>query len=190
MIRYLVGFFITVGLIILLIVLIFSGGSNAPSKKVPSSGRTLESYAQTDAQVRFTIDGPINAVENHRQVQIIVDRNNAVFNLMKGYDGSVINNQSFGTTTTSYSAFLHGLEMLNFTKGDTSDKSLASENGHCPAGNRYGYDVLQNGRTIEHFWSTSCGGKGTYLGNAETTRFLFEQQIPHYRNLVSSVSDF
>jgi hypothetical protein len=190
MMRYLVGFFVTIGLIILLIVLLFSGGDSAPSKKVPNSGRTLESYAQTDAQVRFTIDGPINAVENHRQAQIIVDRNNATFNLIKGYDGSVISTQSFANTTASYSAFLHGLEMLNFTKGDTSDKSLASENGHCPTGNRYGFDLMQDGRSIEHFWATSCGGNHTYLGNVETTRFLFEQQIPHYRNLVSSVSDF
>jgi hypothetical protein len=190
MLRYLVGFFVTVGLIILLIVLLFSGGGSAPSKKVPNSGRTLESYAQTDAQVRFTIDGPINAVENHRQIQIIVDRNNAVFNLMKGYDGSVVSSQSFGNTTSSFSAFLHGLEMLNFTKGDTSDKSLTSETGHCPTGKRYGFDVIEQGRTIEHFWATSCGGKHTYLGDVETTRFLFEQQIPHYQNLVSSVSYF
>lgn len=189
MIRYLIGFFVTIGLIILLIVLLFSGGgTKAPSKKVPT-GKALSSYANTDAQVRVTLDGPINAVENHRQVQITVGRDNAVANVLQGYDGTVIETKTVANTESSYSAFLHSLELLGFTHGVTNNPSLKSEVGHCATGTRYVFEVLQQGEQIERFWATSCGGPHSYLGNISTTLSLFKQQVPEY-NKLQTINNF
>ncbi len=56
--RYFLGFFATILLILLVIILLFRGGGNKP--KVPT-GKTLASYATTDAELRLTTDGPVNA---------------------------------------------------------------------------------------------------------------------------------
>ena len=178
MLRYLIGFFITIGLVILLIVLLFSGGSSTPTKKVPSSGKTLDSYAATDAQVRITVDGPIVANQDHHQTQVTVDRNNVVVNLVRGYDNNVVTTQSFANTQASYSAFLHSLEVLEFTIGNTSDETLKSEAGHCSSGVRYIFEIIQGGHDIERLWATSCGGPHSYNGNLTGTLNLFRRQIP------------
>ncbi len=187
MLRYLIGLFVTIGLIILLIVLLFSGGNDSsPTKTVPNSSKTLSSYAGTDAQVRLTIDGPINASQDHRQVQITVDKNNTTYNQFTGYDGTVTNSQTFATGQNDYSAFLHSLELLNFTKGNASDKSLKSESGHCATGQRYIFELIQGGHDIERFWATSCNGPHSYDGNVTSTLHLFQAQVPGYNDLVYS----
>ena len=181
MLRYLIGFIITIGLVILLIVLLFSGGGGT-TKKVPTSGKALDSYASTDAEVRLTIDGPINAEQNHRQAQITVGRNSAVLNVIQGYNGTVVNQQNFANTEAGYSAFLHALELVGFTRGDTSNSGLKTEAGHCPLGRRYIFEIIQGGKAIERFWATSCNGPHTYLGNVLTTIELFQVQIPTYQS--------
>jgi hypothetical protein len=184
MLRYLVGFFVTIGLVVLLIVLLFSGGSSP--KKVTTTGQALGSYADTDAQVRLTIDGPINDDQDHNQVQITVDRNNAVFNQLQGYDGSVVKTESFPKTSASYAAFLYALEHADFTQGDTSS-SLTDERGYCPQGSRYVFEIMQDGHDIERFWATSCGGVHTYDGELTTSLILFKAQIPNYTDLADPI---
>lgn len=186
MMRYVVGFLVTIGLIILLIVLLFSGGSG-PAQKVPGSGKPLASYASTDAAVRLTIDGPINAEQNHRQIQITIDRNNSVMNVIQGYNGNVINTLSYSNTQAGYSAFLHSLQLINFTQGDTSNSALKSEAGHCAIGQRYIVQLIQNDQDIQRYWATSCNGPHTYEGNMQLTLELFQQQIPDYQSAASAV---
>ena len=183
MIRYLIGFFVTVGLVILLVILLFTGGSNTANKKVPATGKALSSYASSDAQVRLTIDGPVNANQDHRQTQYIIDRDNAVINLIQGYDGMVIDTHSYGNTEASYDTFLHALELNGFTRGKTSDASLKSETGHCADGYRYVFELVQGGRVIERLWTTSCGSVRTFEGNSQFIIDLFRSQIPGREDL-------
>ena len=183
MIRYLIGFFVTVGLVILLVILLFTGGSNTANKKVPATGKALSSYASSDAQVRLTIDGPINANQDHRQTQYVIDRDNAVINLIQGYDGMVIDTHSYGNTEASYDTFLHALELNGFTRGKTSDASLKSETGHCADGYRYVFELVQGGRVIERLWTTSCGSVRTFEGNSQFIIDLFRSQIPGREDL-------
>ncbi len=62
--RYFLGFLITILLLFMLILLLFRGGSKP---KVQVTGKALSSYATTDAEVRLTTDGPVNAEEEHQQ---------------------------------------------------------------------------------------------------------------------------
>ena len=179
MFRYLVGFGITVGLIILLVIMLFSGGDSP--KKTTTAGKPLDSYASTDAEMRLTIDGPINASEDHRQIQIIVDRDHTAVNVYKGYEQEVIQTQSFANSEAGYSAFLHSLALLNFNKGESSTK--AGEVGHCATGRRYVFELVDGSRTIERYWATSCNGPHTYAGNQLSTIQLFQRQIPHYDDI-------
>ncbi|HSW37609.1 MAG TPA: hypothetical protein VLG37_04560 [Candidatus Saccharimonadales bacterium] len=178
--RYLAGFLLTLGLLILLIVLIFNhGGGN----KVPVTQKPLVSYANTDTITRLTIDGAIVAPENHRQVQIEVGRNATTFEILQGYDGNVINKQIYPMTLSAYTNFLFALQHSGYTLGTTESK-LKDERGYCPDGRRYIYEIEDAaGKKIEHFWSTSCGGLATFKGKSSLVLDLFHAQVPNYDQL-------
>lgn len=182
MLRYIIGFFVTIGLIILLIVLLFTGG-NSDSKTVPKTGKQLSSYANTDTQVRLSIDGPIISNQEHQSVRFTVDQNNVVLDTLKGYDGAVTDTKTYANTQASYFAFLSSLQLLNFTEGKVPNADLKSEAGHCAQGQRYVFEIIQNGSDIQRYWATSCGGPHTYLGNVQSTIDLFKQQIPDYESM-------
>jgi hypothetical protein len=180
--RYFIGFLITVGLIILLIILLFSGHGKP---KVAVTSKTLDSYASTDAQVRLTIDGPVNAVSQHEQIRITVDRDDVTFENLNGYDGDVVNSQIFANTESSYDVFLHALAHGGFTKGDPNP-AARDERGYCPTGERYIFELTQDGDSLERYWATSCGSPKTYLGNLTLTLVLFQAQVPGYDSLSSN----
>ncbi|HXE10243.1 MAG TPA: hypothetical protein VN554_02345 [Verrucomicrobiae bacterium] len=181
--RYFIGLFIALGLIILLIILLLSGG-----KKPVTSGKRLVDYADTDAQVSMLIDGPVNAVSLHRQISITVDSTNVTYEALQGYDGDATDTQIFANTQSSYDAFLHALQHAGFSKGDNSP-ALKDERGYCPLGNRYIFELTQDGNTLQRYWTTSCGGNTpmSYLGSRNLTLTLFQAQVPGYSKLSQSV---
>ncbi|HMH31145.1 MAG TPA: hypothetical protein VK534_01570 [Methylomirabilota bacterium] len=180
--RYFVGFLITVGLLFLLVILLLTNAGK-PAKITP---KTLDSYASTDAVTSLTTDGPINAESLHQQIRISVDRDTVTYEQTQGYNGSVVNTQTFANNQNAYSAFLHALAHSGFTRGDTS-KALSNETGVCPLGSRYIFQLDQGDKTIQRFWATSCGNPKTYKGNLNTTLRLFQVQVPGYSDLVNNL---
>jgi hypothetical protein len=183
MMRYFVGFIIALGLIVLLIILIFSGGGKP---KVPTTSKPLDSYAFTDATAEMTVDAPVNAPELHQQVKVIVSNTSIVYEEIKGYNGQVVNLQTFGSSVNAFAAFLHALDVAGFTKGDT-DPDHADARGYCPLGDRYIFELKQDGKTIEHFWATTCRKPQTYQGDALVTAQLFRAQVPNYEDLTKDI---
>lgn len=180
--RYFIGLLVTIGLIILLIVLITHGGGSNKSK-VPASSASLVSYATTSATVRMTIDGPVNAPQNHSQVQVSIGKDSTTFEQLQGYNGNVTNSQSFGNTEASYNVFLHALQLAGFTNGNTT-AALKDESGYCATGDRYIFELIQNGKDLERFWVTNCmNTPKTFTGNLMLNRNLFEAQVPNYSRL-------
>lgn len=180
--RYLAGFLITIGLLVLAIILIVHHGGGSKGK-VPATKAPLTSYANSDTVVRITADGPINAPEDHRQEQVTVGKDNTTFDIYRGYDGQSMHTQSYGMTVTAYDDFLHALELNGFTLGNDS-KDLKDERGHCAEGNRYIYEIIQNGNSIERYWSTSCSsGVHSFEGNASVVQDLFRAQVPNLDDL-------
>lgn len=182
--RYFVGFLITLGLIIVLILLIFGGGGGNKTKS--PTAKTLVSFANTDAEARMIIDGPITADQTHRQEQFIVTRDEVTYKQITGYEHTVVKSPSYENNQAAFDNFLHALVHAGFTKGNP-DKALSDERGHCPLGNRYIFEFVQNGKTYERFWTTSCGKPRTYLGNFDLTLSLFKTQVPDYN---TQSSDF
>lgn len=180
--RYFIGYMLTIGLLILLIVfLVNSGGSKNKHLAQP---KLLNSYAYTDAEVRVTIDGPIVAASQHEQLQITVSALETSLQHIVGYDGNVVSTQTFSNTQNSYYAFLSALMQANFTRGVTNSL-FPSVTGLCPLGDRYNFVIMQDGQTIQNYWATSCGGVATYKGNVPLTLTLFRNQIPNYGRLTS-----
>jgi hypothetical protein len=185
MMRYYIGFLVTFGLLILLVFLLFHGGGSKAN--VPTTSAPLYSYASTSAQVRLTIDGPINANQNHQQVQITADQNSVTYDQIQGYDGNVINQQQFTNSENAYSAFLHALEVAGFTEGNSS-AALSDEQGQCPLGDRFTFELIQNGNDLERFWTTSCPkSPRNYEGDAPLTITLFQAQVPGYGTLTKNL---
>jgi len=186
--RYFIGFLVTIGLIVLLIVLLFHGGN---SGKVPQTKVPLIDYASTDTVVRETTDEIINAPDNHRTIEITVGRDNTTLNVIKGYDGESTKNLSYPMTQAGYAVFLKALQHAGFTLGN-DDTKLQDERGYCPMGKRYIFEVIQGGDSIQRYWTTTCGGSvpSTFKGNTETILDLFQNQVPDYQKQVSNTELF
>jgi hypothetical protein len=177
--RYFIAFITALGLLFLLLFLLFHGGGKP---KVPTTNKTLGSYANTDAYVRLTIDGPVNADQNHKAIRITVDQNQVQYQQINGYQGSVANQQSFASNQDAYANFLLALQHAGYTLGDNT-ASLKDERGYCPLGDRYIFELNQDGHELERYWATSCGKPKTYNGLVNLTLTLFQAQVPGYSQL-------
>ena len=197
--RYFIGFLVTIGLIIILIVLLLSGGGGGNNKnnntqsqnrqiQTPTSTQQLADFASSGAVVRLTIDGQINADQDHQAVRITVGQDETTYQQVQGYQGNVVNQQSFANNQSAYSNFLYALGHAGFTMGDTA-KDAANEKGYCPLGERYTYELIDGGDTIMRWWSASCGNvPKTYKGNPSLTITLFQNQVPGYDSLTNDLS--
>jgi hypothetical protein len=183
--RYFLGFLVAIGLIILIIFLMFSGGGKPKTLVTP---KTLDSYAvDTNAAVQLIIDGSINADQNHAEIQITIGSGAVVYEQIQGYQGTVVNQQSFANNQSAFAVLLHALDYAGFTKGDTA-KDLSDERGYCALGDRYIFSLTDNGNDVERYWATSCGNPKTYFGNLNLTLSLFEAQVPNYGQLTNGVN--
>ena len=184
--RYFLGFLVAVGLIILVIFLLFRGGGDNTKKPEQTGPKPLYTYADTDAVVRMTISGQVAAPVNRVTVAITVGRDQTTYQQFQGYDGQVVNSQQFDNTRNSYEVFLRSLAGAGFYNGNT-DPNMSNPDGVCPLGSTFTYEMIQDGKELINFWSTTCAAK-TYKGNVNTTIRLFENQVPNYSTLTSGLA--
>lgn len=180
--RYIVGFLIAIGLIVLLFVWIFHGGSGTPKTSQPQ----LITYANTGTVMQYTDDYSVVADQQHREVVITVGRDQTTFSVLGGYQNQVLRTQTYGNTEASYAVFLQALQHENFNNGNTSNKALQDERGYCPEGHRYIFEVTDGSTVKQRLWTSSCG-IGTFKGQTDTVRNLFRKQIPDYDTLIENI---
>ena len=184
--RYLIGFIAVIGLLFIIILLIVHHHSGPSTTK---QQKTLTSYINDpNATVSETVVGPVSASQTHQQYQISVSNQTATMNVMAGYDGSVTSSKTYPMTTASFSELINALNRAGFTEGNTSS-TLSNDQGYCPTGERYIFELQDGSSKVQRFWSTSCGGTKTYRGNTDLTTSLFEAQIPDFNDLVNN-TDF
>lgn len=181
--KYFLAFMGVVVLIVLVFVLVLNGlhgGSKSP-KLAPT---VLSDYANTSTAMRLTIDGPINANQNHREVRVTVSRDQNLIEVIQGYQGSVITQQSYANNEPAYEDFLKALQTLGYTRGDNTP-ALADERGMCPTGERFIYEIDSGATSPQRYWGSSCGN-GTFKGSGQAVRNLFRAQIPDYNAITAS----
>ncbi len=181
--RYFIAFVTALGLFFLLIFLLFHGGGSKPKQ---IGGKPLSSYASTTAQAQLVIDGPVNSDQLHQAVRITVDNQEVTFEHIKGYQDSVVSQQSFTNNENAYVNFLFALQHAGFALGN-NDPKFKDERGYCPLGTRYVFRLTQDGQDIERYWATSCGSPKTYGGLVDVTLTLFKAQVPNYIDLTENV---
>jgi hypothetical protein len=185
--KYFVGFLVSIGLIIVILIMLLSGGGGKNS--VPKTSKPLESYSSTDAQVSILIDGPINSDKIHQQVRITVDNTEVTYQHLTGFDGNVVDQQTFANNQAAYGSFLHALALTGFTQGDR-DPAHADYRGYCPLGQRYVFDLTEDSNRLLRFWATNCDKNvpKTYGGDSQLALTLFQKQVPDYDTLTQNIS--
>lgn len=179
--RYFTGFLIAIGLIVLLFVVILRSGGGPKQKQI-----NLDSYASTGAVAQLTIDGPITADQTHQAVQIAVNANQTTFQVLQGYEGQVQTTKTFEANQASFSVFLHALNLAGFSQGNNAS-SVSDDRGYCPGGDRYIFELQQNGSDVFRYWATACGGQGSSKAQVSTVLSLFQAQVPDYDDLTGNV---
>jgi hypothetical protein len=185
-IRPILAGLVGIGLVVLVIVLIVKAVSGPTS--APTSQTNLTNYATTpNVNVSVLIDAPTNIDQDHRQVKITVGPTQNEIDIIQGYQGTVINRMTYPNNTAAFSTFLQTLKLLNFSKGRVGTTNYS---GYCPTGERYVYSLYNGTNNVFNYWSTSCGGQGTFQGNASAVLLQFSLQIPStdFEQLTGSIS--
>jgi hypothetical protein len=183
--RYFLGFLIAIGLLALVIILVVKGLSGNNSTAIQT--KPLSSYANTDAVAGLVIDGPIVADQNYQQVQIYISQTYSQINIINGYQGAIVNTQTFENNPSAYSAFLSALQEFGFGE-ITANFKYKTPAGFCSFGDSYSYSLVNGGNNIINSWATSCGGEGNFKGIVSNVNQLFISQIPTYQKITANTS--
>ena len=172
--------FILVGIGLLWLVFLlfskaFSVTGNSNTTTVPQT--SLSTYATTDAVTAMYIDGPVQSNQEHISLRISVSRSQAEIELIRGYEGQVVRQETFENNTTSYTNFLKALDKAQFNRAVKKTISK-DERGFCPLRNRFIYTIEKGGSNISRSWMSTCG-TGNFTGNQALVRQLFVMQIPN-----------
>jgi hypothetical protein len=174
-----------VGLVVLVIVLIikaFSGGASAPSSQID-----ITKFDNSTGSTTLLIDAPTGIDQDHRQVKITVSGTENEVDVIKGYEGQVMDSQTYPSNVTAYGAFLQTLKLMNFSKGVESNVNYQ---GYCPTGDRYIFTFNNGENDLFSYWATSCGGQGTFKGGLAPVLTQFRRQIPEtdFDQLTNAIS--
>lgn len=181
---------VVLGIVMVLGLLLFGvyrvlrpGGTQSP--RPSAAPLTLLDYIDRDTQVRFTITGPVTANENHNSVRIAVTKDHRIVEVLSSYNGDSTISQTFANNGAAFEDLMYALNANGFMKRDPK-ATTADERGICPTGQRYVFEVIENGSTVSRLWSSTCGG-GNFAGQSGMVRTLFQAQIPDYNKLTSGV---
>jgi hypothetical protein len=184
---------VILGIIVVLALLAFgvyrvlrpAGGGTTPGRATPTPQLTLLDYIERDTQVRYTIEGPVTANENHTSIRITVTKDNRMLEIFNTYEGGVSTSQTFSNNAAAFNDFMHALNDAGFISRrpkSTDD----DEKGACPTGQRYILELLDGSTQASRLWNGTCG-EGNFGGNSSLVRQLFQAQIPDYSKRTSNV---
>lgn len=174
--------------VLLIVVGILLFGHKPNGKKTSTSSKALPSYSNTNAQVQMITDAQVNGDDVHRQIRITIGRSARTIDIIQGYQGHVIQTESFANNESAYNAFLQAIYGAGFTKSRTTNTTY--EYSICALGNRFTYNLINTGskNTDQSLWTTSCGGSsGTSAANTPLLQSLFSNQITDYSTITGSV---
>lgn len=185
--RYLIGFVVVILLMLIGLILVFSGGGdNRPTEERP---KPLPEYSTTYAEVSYLQRGIINGEDIHRSIRITVGQFQRRVDVIAGYNGNIIQTNTFSNNEAAYSEFLWAIANAGFLAERKTSKEQANPQGKCPLGTLFEYELNESGERLSSLWTSSCNNKtGTLAGNQSTLSQLFKNQITDYDKLMSGVS--
>ena len=185
--KYVLGAIGTVLLLLIITLLLFNRGDDTktPSENVPRAAQLVD-YANKNSSVSSTVVGKLVGDEQRRAIRIIVSPNERRLEILSTYDQTILSSESFPNDRTAYENFLSALGGQGFL--NKKETKIIDQRSVCPTGNRFVYDLSENGEHISNLWSVSCNKDGTFNGRGSVIRELFQRQIPDYQKFVHGVS--
>ncbi len=185
--RYVFWLFIVLAFFVVIIATVLHHGSGTKTSKQNGTPVVLTDYIDKNSEVHVYADGPINAIEKHQAVEIIVSQSKRQLTIFNGYNLAVSNRQTYSNDHASYDNFMNALSLLGFVKERTNANPV-SEKGVCPTGTRYIYELRNDGKDVTRLWATTCSKNlGTFGGSRTSVNDLFQKQIPDYAKLTEHV---
>lgn len=180
---------ISLGVVLLIIfgIVIFNrGGNEAPRTSNKGVVKLTDVINNDNSSVEYNVAGEINAIENHRAIQIIISPTTRTINVYTGYEGQILNTQTYTNDKNAYSDFITALGRAGFTRERRIDANLNPQ-AICPTGSRTHYKIFNGSEELTNLWTASCTG-GSYGGSVSLTNNLFKAQIPDYNKVTNGVS--
>ncbi len=164
-----------------------TGGNTKKSETKTDEPAAVEltNYAGKDVTLRMTSVGRVDGEEEHRAVRITVTPSSRKFELMSGYQGTVLSTKDYFNNPAAFNAFVVALNGANF---DDKAKTEGDPFGKCMLGKRYIYELIEGGNSLIKNWSTSCGLQENLDIDASTIRKLFQLQITDYKTLAKGTN--
>lgn len=189
--KQLVIFFSFVIGCVLLLYLIFGtgggrSGSNSSRSKKKSEDKSivLTDYIDKDSQVFVTTEGSVNGEDVHRSIRISVSSSYRQIDIVEGYQNKVIKTKTYSNNQDAYHEFMYALSKTGY--GKTRKTDIPSEDGVCATGERYIFEVLDNGDSASRTWTADCM-KGSSPASPDKVTHLFEEQITDYDDITKDV---
>lgn len=181
--KYILAVLGVIILIVVAIVLLASTGNRSGDVQEGERQVNLEQLADSDVVVSWTEQGELVGVDEHREIRVIISRNERRVEILEGYDQTVASSKSSANTQEAFTRFMHALSHAGFSRERESE--IQDYRGVCPLGKRYIYTLSEGGANKLFLWSTSCRGEdGTFGGSENTVRKLFQNQITDYREFI------
>jgi len=184
--RFIIGFLVSIGLLIFVFVLIFRGGGDSSTQNAIEASKLLDYANSSSVVMQFTVEGPVSADLTHNSIRVTVGSTESTIEVFQGYQGNLTTTKSYLNNSAAYADFLQALQLSGYNLGN-ADKKFADERGRCATGQRYVMGIKDGNRDIQRFWSTTCGGAATFKGKAPVVKDLFVRQIPDYQQIVGNV---
>jgi hypothetical protein len=183
----LLAFIAATVVVVLLVISLFRSLGDTSTTTSTTSSYSFDDTSASDSIVRYRIEGPVVADENHREVRITVSKSARTIDIIKGYKGTVEKTETYPNNEQAYQAFLGALEAARFTynRGEiTADTSTT-----CVTGSKYHYELTDLGQKKVDTWTTSCSvEQGNFAGNHQAVADLFRKQIPNYSKLTTGIN--
>jgi hypothetical protein len=157
---------------------------NSPAAPAIKQTSLVDYIDNPNVSVRLTIKGPVVATEKHIEQTFTISSSTREIDAAKGYASTPDYTQSYSNNQSAFADFMHALQDAGFTK--TAKSTVSTDVGNCPSGTRYIYELIDSGKNALQSWSSSCGD-GTFDGDANSIRALFQAQTPDYNKLPSEL---
>jgi uncharacterized membrane protein len=191
--RYIISVIFVIAIIVLIVIgflLIRNILSSDSATDRPSETRRnidLVEEGKAGKPVRYTINGNVVGNEEYRSVRITVDRSSRLAEIIRGYEGEVIESQRTANNQNAYDAFIAAIASAGFAQVNNRPAG-PTEAAACPLGQTFNYEVAPGMDGAFRSWSTSCGNRqGTFNGSHQTIDNLFKRQIPNYGDFTQNV---
>lgn len=162
--------------------------SNVQHQSTAQVDTSREALLSTDEyrSVSMTVRGPIVANETFYSYKISISPSQRVLTTYRGYTSDVIDQVSLSNSPSAYEQFVYALDKANLSKGEQLDDIADDVRGVCATGRVIEFDILNNGSSVKHLWTSSCdGSRGSLDASTSQLNDLFVKQIPNASKTIS-----